>query len=166
MRPAHPIERVPASDPDQRERPRSRIRIWRLQYGPCWCQTRPSAAAAFDFVRLRTTSADLGRADENLLIVSGRVIDGTKQVFRQLYDDVPEPKIVISTATCPGAHLFWDELPVGWTPVGEILPVDIHVEQCVSGNPEELLAAVLSHFLVRERWPDTEAAERPLSLDA
>ena len=165
MHPAHPGESVPASDPDLRERPGNRARIWRLQYGPCWCQTRPSDTAAFDFARLRTTSADLGRAEENLLIVSGRVIDGTKQVFRQLYVDVPEPKIVISAATCPAADLFWEELPVGWTPVGEILPVDVHVEECVSGNPEELLAAVLSHFLVRERSPHPGAEERVLSLD-
>ncbi len=165
MHPANPVERVSASDPDQRERPGSRTRIWRLQYGPCWCRTQPSATASFDFSRLRTTTADLGRAEENFLIVSERVIDGTKQVFRQLYADVPEPKIIISAAACPGALLFWDELPAGWTPVGEILPVDIHVEQCVSGNPEELMAAVLSHLLTREWWPHQGAEERALSLD-
>lgn len=165
MHPAHPGERVTASDPGQRERPGNRTRIWRLQYGPCWCQTRPSDTASFDFVRLRTPSADLGRAGENLLIVSGRVIDGTKQVFRQVYSDVPEPKVVISAAACPAAHRFWGELPVGWTSVDEILPIDIRVEECISDKPEELVAVVLSHFLTRDRGPGLGAEERALSLD-
>lgn len=163
MHPAHSAERVLASVPDQRERPETRTRIWRLQYGPCWCQTRPSATASFDFAFSRTTSADLGRDEESLLIVSARVIDGTKQVVRQFYSDVPEPKIVISVGTCPATRPFWDELPVGWTPVGEILPVDLHVEECVSRYPEELMAAVLSHFMSRERRPNPGPGDRVVS---
>lgn len=132
-----------------------RIRIWRLQYGPCWCHGIPSDSGSFTFARMRTTSADFGLAEENLLIVSGRVLDGTKGVFLRLYSDIPEPTVVISAPACPAAQRFWDELPVGWTPVEEVIPVHIRVEHCIWGNPEELMAAALSHFLTREGQPNS-----------
>lgn len=126
------------------------IRIWKLQYGPCWHGAIPSETGSFDFVRLRTTEAELGGLDENILIVSERVIDGARQVYLQVYSDVPEPKLVVATAACPVAQRFWDDLPVGWTSVDEILPIDIHVEECINGNPESLMAAVIGHVLTRE----------------
>lgn len=138
----------PMNPPDTEDGSVARTRIWRLQYGPCWCQTVPSVAGSFDFARMRTTSTDLGPVEQNFLIVSSRVIDGTRAVFLHLYSDVPDPKIVISGPACPAARLFWDELPVEWTPVGEIIPVDIEVQHCISGNPEELMAAAVRHLLL------------------
>ncbi len=126
---------------------RGATRIWLLQYGPCWCHTTATDTSSFDYVRLRKTAADLGPLEENLLIVSDRVIDGSGKSYRQVYADVPEPKLVVSVATCPHARRFWDELPNGWTPVDELLPIDLHVEECISGYPETLAAAVLAHVL-------------------
>lgn len=139
------------------------VRIWRLQYGPCWCRSIPTEASSFDYVRLRRTTADLGSLEENLLIVSERVIDGCGKSYRQVYADVPDPKLVISAGTCPTSHRFWDELPNGWAPVEKILPIDIAVEDCISGSPEALMAAVISHVLTRDVTPMV-AAEDALSI--
>lgn len=125
-------------------------RIWRLQYGPCWCHSTPTESSSFDYVRLRRTSADLGALEENLLIVSERVIDGSAKVFREVYASVPEPKLVVSAGTCPSARAFWNDLPNGWVPVQEILSVDIPITECVSGNPEALVAGILGHLFSRE----------------
>ncbi len=125
-------------------------RIWRLQFGPCWCHSAPSQASAFDYVRLRRTSADLGPLRENLLIVSERVIEGSARMYREVHSSVPDPKLVISAGTCPTAHQFWDDLPGGWAPVDEILPVDIRVAGCVSGNPEALVAALLEYLFAEK----------------
>lgn len=126
-------------------------RVWRLQYGPCWCHSTPTESSAFDYVRMRSTVADLGALEENLLIVSERVIDGTANAFRRIHASVPDPKLVISAGTCPASHRFWDELPNGWILVQEVLAVDIRVEECVSGYPEALVAAVLGHVFERHR---------------
>jgi len=123
-----------------------------LQYGPCWCRTVPTETSSFDFVRLRRTVTDLGSLEENLLVVSDRVVDGSVRVFRQVYQDVPEPKLVISAAACPSASEFWDDLPNGWSPVEDVLSVDIEVEECISGHPEELMAAVLRHVMAGDEW--------------
>lgn len=122
-------------------------RIWLLQYGPCWCRSPRTDSSSFDYVRMRRTAVDLGELEEYLFIVSERVIDGAAKTYRQVYADVPDPKLVISAAACPTAERFWNDLPNGWTPVDEILPVDIYVKDCISGQPEALTAAVLGHVL-------------------
>jgi len=145
----HRTDPVPSERPEPIGDP---VRIWILQYGPCWCRTVPTDTSSFDFVRLRRTVTDLGALEENLLIVSDRVIDGSARVFRQVYQGVPEPKLVISAAACPSASRFWDELPNGWSPVEDVLSVDIEVEACISGYPEELMATVLRHVLAGAQW--------------
>ena len=139
-------------------------RVWRLQYGPCWCRSTASDTDSFDFVRMRVTPADLGRVEENMLIVSERVIEGSNRVFRRVFSDVPDPKLVISTGPCPMASRFWDELPGGWRPVSEILPIDIHVEDCISGNPESLLTAVVGHLFAREATASRVVEDQAVSL--
>lgn len=149
---------------DQRENG-DLARIWVLQYGPCWCRTPRTESSSFDYVRMRRTAADLGSMEENLLVMSDRVIDGTAASYRQVHADMPEPKLVVAVATCPTAEKFWDELPNGWTPVTEILPIDIHVDECINGKPEALTAAVLGHVL-EEEPPRPDAGPRHLSVTA
>ncbi len=142
---------------------RGATRIWLLQYGPCWCHTTATDTSSFDYVRLRKKAADLGSMEKNLLIVSDRVIDGSGKSYRQVYADVPEPKLVVSAATCPHARRFWDELPNGWTPVDELLPIDLHVDECINGYPEALAAAVLAHVLGDTDKPAVERVDREMS---
>lgn len=125
--------------------PASMRRIWRLQYGPCWCQGLPGETGSFDLVRTSSREADLGDFGRNILILPDRVIDGSRAVFLRLYDQVPTPRLVVSTAACPSAGTFWSELPVGWSPVQDVVPVDIQVDDCASGHPEALIAALLSY---------------------
>lgn len=131
--------------------------VWRLQYGPCWCQGTPGETGSFDFVRTSTRRAGLGRLESNILILSDRVIDGSQPLFLQVYEQVPAPKLVVATAACRAATAFWKELPVGWTPVHDLLRVDLHVDECVSGHPEALIAAVLDYVLTR---PDSTEADQ------
>ncbi len=125
-------------------------RIWRLQFGPCRCSSGPTASSSFDYMRLRRTRGEFGTMRDNLLIVSERVIDGSAAMHRQVYSTVPDPKVVVATGTCPMSHDFWDDLPNGWIPVEEVLPVDIRVDDCVNGKPEALVAAILSHLFTQQ----------------
>lgn len=113
---------------------------------------------------MRKTAADLGSLEGNLLIVSDRVIDGSGKTYRQVYADVPDPKLVVSAAACPTAHRFWDELPNGWTPVDELLPIDLYVDECINGHPEALTAAVLGHVLDASDGTSPEREDREMSL--
>lgn len=145
---AEPIVPMGTSDHDFRADPdESEARVWRLQYGPCWCFGTPPGAGSFDFIRFSTTTQDLGAFEGSIVIFSERVIDGTSPVFLQVLDRVPNPRLVVSTRVCPTAERFWDELPVGWAQIEDVLPVDLHIDECVTGNPETLLAGVLGYIL-------------------
>lgn len=141
----------------------SRARVWRLQFGPCWCRGVPSATGSFDFVRLVTSENDLGDFDNNILILSERVIDGSLAVYRQVIGGIPDPKLVVSVAPCPAARSFWDELPLGWSPVSDVLPVDIHIDDCISGMPESLMAALLRH-VTSARSPHDRSQDMAISV--
>lgn len=134
-------------------------RIWRLQYGPCWCRGMPGEEGSFDFVRSTTTQLGVGDLDFNLLLLSDRVIDGSRPIFLQVDDLVPNPRLVVATSSCPAAQRFWDELPVAWSPVDEVVPVDHWVEECINGRPEALLVAVLA--MIRQR--EASQSETPMS---
>lgn len=140
----------PASSGPEQLLHRSTRRIWRLQYGPCWCRGLPGESGSFDFVRTSSRETPLGTLDRNVLILPDRVIDGSQPVFLQLHDRVPNPRLVVTTAACPAAALFWKELPVGWSPVNDLVSVDVHVAECVSGYPEALMAAVLNYAASHE----------------
>lgn len=115
-----------------------------LQYGPCWCRGRPGESGSFDLYRHRSVRMDLSPLSCNLLIVSERVLNGAEATCHQVYSALPDPKRVISTGPCLEAGAFWDETPLSWVPVSELIPVDGAIEECVSGRPEMLVGAILS----------------------
>lgn len=138
---------------------RHRARVWVVQYGPCWCRAEPRKTGSFDFVRFRTTEVGPEPIDLDILVASTRVIVGSEQILRQVYGRIPDPKIVVATGHCPATRQFWDDLPAGWTPVEELISIDLTVDECFSGHPEKLLAAVLgSGRTVRIRDPEDSAA--------
>lgn len=148
-----PIERAVSP------RGRHRARIWAVQYGPCWCRAEPHTTGSFDFVRFRTTEVGPQPLHLDILVASTRVIVGSEQILRQVYDRVPDPKLVVATGHCPATRRFWNDLPAGWTPVEELIPIDLFVDECFSGHPEKLLAAVLgSGQTARTRDPEDAAA--------
>lgn len=98
---------------------------------------------SFEFVRFRTTEVGPEPLDLDIFVVSTRVIVGSEQILRQVYGRVPDPKLVVATGHCPATRQFWDDLPAGWAPVEELIPIDLWVDECFSGHPEKLLAVVL-----------------------
>lgn len=141
----HEVERPPLPVPTGEKQ------VWTLLHGPCWCRGAPDASASFDLSRYRTD--DLGAFDRHLIVVSQRVVDGSLSTVRRLCAETPDPKLIISVATCPAADPFWDQMAGGWTPVTELIPVDIAVDACIAGHPEALLAAVLRHLTADTEVP-------------
>jgi NADH:ubiquinone oxidoreductase subunit B-like Fe-S oxidoreductase len=142
---------------------RTQNRIWVLQHGPCWCRSHPTDSSSFDYVRSRRSGADLGDWDQNLLIVSERVIDGSAHLYRQVHSDMPDPKLVIAVPPCPAAGQFWEELPNGWGSVEDVIPVDLWVDECINGFPESLMAAVLAARFA-QRGESAQYPDRSVSL--
>lgn len=121
-------------------------RISSLQFGPCWCRGLPNEVDAFDFVRLRTTTAGLP-IEENLFIVSARVVEGAQRMVLQVYEEMPDPKLVIRGGVCLSTSRFWDRLPGGWVATDDVVPVDVQIDDCIAGRPEALLVSFMTHMV-------------------
>lgn len=79
------------------------------------------------------------------MIVAGRVAQKMAPVLRQIYDQMTEPKWVISMGACASSTGVFNNYAL--VPVDEIVPVDIYVPGCPP-RPEMLIDGIM---LLHER---------------
>jgi NADH:ubiquinone oxidoreductase subunit B-like Fe-S oxidoreductase len=77
-------------------------------------------------------------------------------VLKQIYDQMPEPKWVISMGVCASSGGFYRSYHV-MQGIDEIVPVDVYVPGCPPA-PEGLIAAIMK---IQERIKNGEQAKRP-----
>jgi NADH-quinone oxidoreductase subunit B len=95
-----------------------------------------------------------GERDVEVLVVSGTVTDKIAPAVRRLYDQLPEPKHVLSFGACSNSGgPYWDSYCVT-KGVDQIVPVDVYVPGCPP-RPEALLDGL------RRLHDQLDAATRP-----
>jgi len=116
-----------------------------------WPATFGLACCAIEMMNVTSSRNDLARfgaevfraspRQADVMIVSGRVSRKMAPVLRRIYDQMPEPKWVISMGACATSGGVFDNYAIVQG-VDKVVPVDVYIPGCPP-RPEMLIHAVM-----------------------
>ncbi|TML38219.1 MAG: NADH-quinone oxidoreductase subunit B [Actinobacteria bacterium] len=118
--------------------------VWPATFGLACCaiEMMATGAAHFDISRFGMEIFRGSPRQADLMIVAGRVSQKMAPVLRQVYDQMMEPKWVISMGVCASTGGMFNNYAIVQG-VDQVVPVDVYAPGCPPG-PETLLHAILT----------------------
>ncbi len=107
----------------------------------CAIEMMQTVAPRHDLARFGMEVFRASPRQADLMIVAGRLSQKMAPVLRQIYDQMPEPKWVISMGACASCGGMFNNYAI-LQGVDQIVPVDIYVPGCPP-TPEILMAGIL-----------------------
>jgi NADH-quinone oxidoreductase subunit B len=124
--------------------------MWPATFGLACCaiEMMSVGAADFDLARFGMEVFRASPRQADLMIVAGRVSQKMAPVLRQVYDQMMEPKWVLSMGVCASSGGMFNNYAIVQG-VDQIVPVDVYAPGCPP-TPETLMHAILTlHERVR-----------------
>jgi NADH-quinone oxidoreductase subunit B len=117
--------------------------MWPATFGLACCAIEMMAAGAaeYDLARWGMEIFRASPRQADLMIVAGRVSQKMGPVLRKIYDQMPEPKWVLSMGVCASTGGMFNNYGL-IQGVDTIVPVDIYVPGCPP-RPEMLMYGIL-----------------------
>jgi NADH-quinone oxidoreductase subunit B len=117
--------------------------MWPATFGLACCaiEMMATGAARYDTGRFGMEVFRASPRQADLMIVAGRVSQKMAPVLRQIYDQMPEPKWVLSMGVCATSGGMFNNYAIVQG-VDHVVPVDMYLPGCPP-RPEMLLDAIL-----------------------
>ena len=116
--------------------------MWPATFGLACCAIEMMGAGGphYDLARFGMEVFRASPRQADLMIVAGRVSQKMAPVLRQIYDQMMEPKWVISMGVCASSGGMFNNYAIVQG-VDQIVPVDVYAPGCPPG-PETLIHAI------------------------
>jgi len=117
--------------------------LWPLTFGLACCAIEmiASSAARFDIARFGAEVFRPSPRQSDLMLVAGTVTLKMAPVLKRLYDQMPDPKWVISMGACSSVGGPFNTYAV-LQGVDKVVPVDVYITGCPP-RPENLFYGLL-----------------------
>ena len=117
--------------------------LWPMPFGTACCaiEFMSVVSSHYDLSRFGAEVVRFSPRQADLMIVAGTITDKQAPVLRKIYDQMPEPKWVISMGVCACTGGFYRAYHVVQG-IDEIVPVDVYVAGCPP-TPENLMLGVI-----------------------
>jgi len=136
--------------------------LYPLPYGTACCgiEYMSVLASYYDLARFGAEVVRFSPRQSDLLIVAGTINQKMAPVLRRIYDQMLEPKWVISMGACASAGCFYDNYAVVQG-IDRFLPVDVYIAGCPP-KPEGVLQALTK---LQDKIDDESVLDRPKGQD-
>ncbi|MBS1719418.1 MAG: NADH-quinone oxidoreductase subunit B [Armatimonadetes bacterium] len=117
--------------------------LWPLTFGLACCaiEMMSTVASRFDLSRFGSEAFRATPRQADVMIIAGRLSKKMAPVLRQIYDQMPEPKWVISMGACASSGGVYNNYAIVQG-ADQVVPVDVYVPGCPP-SPDALIYAVL-----------------------